>query len=122
MSIFSKTTFPFYKQVDRFDCGPACLKMISKYYGRNFSPEHLRDVCNITPDGITIKSLMNGAEALGFKVVPASIKYEVLAEQAPLPCIVYWRDRHFLVVYRVEKNNVYVADPSHNLIKYKKNI
>ncbi len=120
MNFFNKKTFPFYKQIDQFDCGPACLKMISKYFGRNFSPEHLRHICNITPDGITIKSLMNGAEALGFQTVPASINYKVLEEEAPLPCIAYWRDRHFLVVYKVEKNKVYVADPSHGLIQYKK--
>jgi ATP-binding cassette subfamily B protein len=120
MSFFKKKTFPFYKQIDQFDCGPACLKMISKFYGRNFNPEHLRHVCNITPDGITVKSLMNGAEALGFQTVPAYITYQVLAEEAPLPCIAYWRDRHFLVVYHVDKDSVHVADPSHGLIKYSK--
>lgn len=120
MNFFKKKTFPFYKQIDQFDCGPACLKMISKFYGRNFNPEHLRHVCNITPDGITVKSLMNGAEALGFQTVPAYITYQVLAEEAPLPCIAYWRDRHFLVVYHVDKNTVHVADPSHGLIKYNK--
>jgi len=120
MRVFKKKSFPFYRQVGRFDCGPACLKMVSKYFGRNFSPEHLRDVCNITPDGITIKSLMKGAEALGFQTVPASIKYGTLAKQAPLPCITYWRDRHFLVVYEVKRNIVYVSDPAHGLIKYRK--
>jgi ATP-binding cassette, subfamily B, bacterial len=120
MNFFKKKAFPFYRQIDQYDCGPACLKIISKYYGRNFSSEHLRNICNITPDGITMKSLMHGAEALGFQTVPASIKYQILAEQAPLPCIAYWRDRHFLVVYEVKGNTVYVADPSHGLIKYSK--
>jgi ATP-binding cassette subfamily B protein len=119
-NFFNKKSFPFYRQMDQFECGPACLKMISKFYGRNFSLEHLRDVCNITPDGITIKALMNGAETLGFQTVPASINFQVLSEQAPLPCIAYWRDRHFLVVYEIKGDIVYVADPSHGLIKYKK--
>lgn len=116
-----KINFPFYKQSDQYECGAACLKMISKFYGRNFSLEHLRDVCKITPDGISIKSLMNGAETLGFKTVPASINYQVLEEEAPLPCIAYWRDRHFLIVYDIKGNNVHVADPAHGLIQYKKN-
>jgi ATP-binding cassette, subfamily B, bacterial len=116
-----KIKFPFYKQSDQYECGAACLKMISKFYGRNFSLEHLRDICKITPDGISIKSLMNGAETLGFKTVPASINYQVLQEEAPLPCIAYWRDRHFLVVYDIKGNNVHVADPAHGLIQYKKN-
>jgi len=117
---FTKKKFPFYKQVDQHDCGPICLKIISKYFGRNFSPEHLRDLCKITPNGISGKSLMSGAESLGFQTVPASITYQVLSEQAPLPCIAHWRDRHFLVVYKVERDKVYVADPSHGLIQYNK--
>ncbi|RBL89290.1 ABC transporter ATP-binding protein [Chitinophaga flava] len=120
MRFLRKKPFPFFKQIDQFDCGPACLKIISKYFGRNFSSEHLRDICNITPDGITIKSLMKGAEALGFKTVPASITYEVLEKKAPLPCVTYWRDRHFLVVYEFKNGQVKVADPSHGLITYSK--
>jgi hypothetical protein len=27
--------FPFYRQYDATDCGVACLRMISKYYGKN---------------------------------------------------------------------------------------
>ncbi|RAJ19961.1 cysteine peptidase family C39 domain-containing protein [Pedobacter cryoconitis] len=66
MNIFNTKKFPFYKQVDQYDCGPTCLKIVSKYFGRNFSTEHLRDICKITPDGITIKSLMAGAEKIGW--------------------------------------------------------
>jgi ATP-binding cassette subfamily B protein len=120
MQFFKEKPFPFYRQVDQYDCGPACLKIISKYFGRNFGLEHLRDVCGITPDGITAKTLMKGAEAIGFQTVPASIKYDILSEKAPLPCIAYWRDRHFLVVYKIAKDIVYVADPSHGLLKYTK--
>jgi ATP-binding cassette subfamily B protein len=118
--LFNKKSFPFYKQVDQFDCGPACLRIIAKYYGKNFSSEHLRDVCNITSDGITIKSLINGAEELGFQAMPAKIDYETLSKKAPIPCICYWRDRHFLIVYKFENNKVYVSDPSHGLIVYSK--
>jgi ATP-binding cassette subfamily B protein len=120
MIFFKRKPFPFYRQIDQYDCGPACLKIISKYFGRNFSNEHLRDICNITPDGITMKSLINAAEKLGFQTVPALIPFTVLAEQAPLPCVVYWRDRHFVVVYEIKNNSVSVSDPSHGLIKYTK--
>ena len=27
--------FPFYKQLDGMDCGPSCLRMIAKYYGKD---------------------------------------------------------------------------------------
>lgn len=115
-----KKKFPFFRQVDQFDCGPACLRIISKFYGKNFNSEHLRDVCNITPDGITIKSLIKGAESIGFQAIPAKISYDILSQKAPLPCICYWRDRHYLVVYDANDKNVKVSDPSHGLITYKK--
>ena len=44
--------FPFYKQYDRTDCGPACLRMIAKYYGKTYFPEYLRNVCHLTHEGV----------------------------------------------------------------------
>ncbi|MCE5345659.1 MAG: hypothetical protein LLG13_05115 [Bacteroidales bacterium] len=26
--------FPFYKQLDSMDCGPSCLRMVAKFYGK----------------------------------------------------------------------------------------
>jgi len=120
MNFRRRKSFPFFKQVDQFDCGPTCLKIISKYYGRTFNSEHLRDLCNITPNGITVKALTGGAEALGFQTMPSLIDFETLAQKVPLPCIALWRGRHFLVIYEVKRDTVYVADPSHGLIKYKR--
>lgn len=113
-------SFPFFKQTDRFDCGPTCLKIIAKYFGKNFSREHLRYMCSVTPDGTTIKSLINGAERIGFQSLAAMINFGALEKQAPLPCIVYWRNKHFVIVYKITRNTVYVSDPSFGLIKYKK--
>jgi ATP-binding cassette subfamily B protein len=121
MKFLNRNSFPFFKQIDQYDCGPSCLKMVSKHYGRNFSSEHLRGVCNITSNGITIKSLIQGAESIGFQAIPASINFQTLSDEAPLPCIVYWRDRHFLIVYKIKGDVIYVADPAHGLSKYNKN-
>ena len=119
--MFAKTKkFPVFKQTDRFDCGPACLKMICKYYGRDFNIEELRLLCKITPDGVIAKNLLHAMESLGLSALPASIDFETLKKEAPLPCIVYWRDRHYVIVYRIKKNTVYVADPLHGRIKYSK--
>jgi ATP-binding cassette subfamily B protein len=120
MRFFAQKSFPHFKQADRFDCGPTCLKIISKFYGRNFSREHLRDICGITTDGTTIKSLITGAEKLGFQTATALISYDVLDKKAPLPCIVYWRNRHFVIVYKIKNDTVYISDPSFGLLKYKK--
>lgn len=112
--------FPVFRQTDRFDCGPTCLRMLTKFYGKNYSMEHLRYQCKIGPDGVAAKNLIAAGERLGFHIIPALIDYDTLAIEAPLPCIVYWRDRHFVIVYNIKGQKVYVADPLHGRITYTK--
>lgn len=116
----TKTKFPFYKQHDQYDCGPTCLKMIAKYYGKSFQLERLRQACNITMEGVSARGIVEGAEAIGIQALPASINFETLHEEAPLPCITYWRDRHFIIVYNITDKWIYVADSLHGLLKYTK--
>nr|WP_216352832.1 peptidase domain-containing ABC transporter [Cellulophaga omnivescoria] len=119
--MFKKTKkFPFYKQYDRTDCGPACLRMIAKFYGKTYSPEYLRNVCHLTNEGVSVAGITEGAEAIGLKTLPVNVTWESLEKQVPLPCIAHWRQRHFLIVYKVENDKVYVADPDHGLITYSK--
>ena len=37
---------PLYNQNEVMDCGPACLRMISKYYGHHYSLQTLRQKCS----------------------------------------------------------------------------
>ncbi|GJM31478.1 MAG: ABC transporter ATP-binding protein [Saprospiraceae bacterium] len=94
--------------------------MLIKYYGKSYDIERLRNVCNITMEGVSARGIIEGAEALGLQALPAVIDYQTLSEQAPLPCITYWKARHFLIVYKIKKNKVYVADPSYGLITFSK--
>ena len=119
LTLFTKNKkFPFYKQYDRTDCGPACLRMLAKYYGKTYSPEYLRNACHLTHEGVSVAGITEGAEAIGLKTLPINVTWESLEKQVPLPCIAHWRQRHFLIVYKVEKEKVYVADPDHGLITY----
>ncbi|CAI9679615.1 MULTISPECIES: peptidase domain-containing ABC transporter [Elizabethkingia] len=115
-----KNKFPFYKQFDRTDCGPACLRMLAKYYGKVYSSEYLRELCNITSEGVSVLGITDAAEKIGFKTLVATVDYKTLEEQAPLPCIVHWRQRHFVIVYRIEKEKIFVVDPDYGHIEYKK--
>lgn len=112
--------FPFFRQHDQYDCGPTCIRIIAKYYGKSFTSEHLRHVCNITMEGTSARGIVEGAESIGFQALPALINYDTLRDELPLPCICYWRDRHFIVVYKVTKKKVYVSDPLHGLLSYTK--
>ncbi|MEA3477360.1 MAG: peptidase domain-containing ABC transporter [Bacteroidota bacterium] len=110
--------FPFYKQLDAMDCGPACLRMIAKYYGRTYALQTLRDRSYITREGVSLLGTSDAAESIGFRTMGAKLSLDRLKQEAPMPCIVHWRQQHFVVVYKIKKDTIYVADPAHGLIKY----
>jgi len=105
-------SFPVYIQHDSMDCGPTCLRMIAKYYGRNFSLQTLRERCFITRGGVSLLGISDAAESIGFRTMGVSISYEQLSKEAPLPVIVHWKQNHFVVVSRIKKNKVHIADPA----------
>ncbi|MBP6089634.1 MAG: peptidase domain-containing ABC transporter [Crocinitomicaceae bacterium] len=115
-----KIKFPFYQQPDAMDCGPTCLRMVAKYHGRTISLEKLRKISETTRAGSSLQGVSFAAESIGFKTLGVKIDFINLVENAPLPCIVFWNERHFVVVYKIKKNKIYVADPGHGLLVYEK--
>jgi ATP-binding cassette subfamily B protein len=100
------------------DCGPTCLRMVAKHYGKIYSPQQLREKSHLTHEGVSLLGISDAAEAIGFRTLMAKIPFDKLREEAPLPFIAHWRQRHFIVVYGFGKTNVWVADPAHGLVKY----
>jgi ATP-binding cassette, subfamily B, bacterial len=113
-------SFPFVNQPDAMDCGPACLKMVAEFYKMNFTLESLRKKCYITREGVSFLGLSEAADSLGFRTLGVRIPFEMLTENVPLPCIVHWRQKHFIVVYKIKSGKVWVADPAIGLVKYNK--
>ncbi len=118
--MFRIKPFPFYKQLDQMDCGPTCLRMIAKHYGRTYAVDVLRRKSNITREGVSLGGIAEAAEAIGFHTLAVSIDFKTFEGEVPLPCIAHWRQRHFVVVYKITKDRVYVADPAHGLVDYAK--
>ncbi len=113
--------FPYYKQPDAKDCGPTCLRIISKYYGKNISLQQIRNLSETTREGSSLLGLSDAAEKLGFKSLGVQIDFNTLLEEVPLPCIVHWNKQHFVVVYKIDNSGkVYISDPSYGLISYTK--
>lgn len=108
--------FQFYKQQDNADCGPTCLRMIIRHYGRNVSIQKLRKMCYTQRKGVTLLDLSEAAEKLGFDAVGANLELNNLTEEN-LPCILHWKRRHFVVLYRIKNKRYYLADPARGLIK-----
>lgn len=116
-----KKKFPFYKQPDFKDCGPTCLRIISKYYGKNIPLQQIRSLSETTREGSSLLGLSEAAENLGFRSLGVQIDFETLYEEVPFPCVVHWNKKHFVVIYKIDKaGKVYISDPSYGLITYSK--
>jgi ATP-binding cassette, subfamily B, bacterial len=101
------------------DCGPSCLQIVCLYYEKKYPLDHLRKLCNTTRAGSSIMGLQEAAEKLHFEAAAIKIGYEDLDEDM-LPAIAFWQQRHFIVVYKVAEDKVYVSDPAHGLLTYTK--
>lgn len=113
-----RSSFPVYRQYDAMDCGPACLRMVAKYYGKAYSLQYLRDKSYVTREGASLLGLRDAAAAIGLvaKCTLASLDY--LVSEAKLPCIAHWDNNHFVVVYKTRDHHIYVADPAYGKAKY----
>lgn len=112
--------FSFIKQLDANDCGPACLRMVCKYYGKTFSAQYFRNLTQINKVGVSLRAISNCAEEIGIHTLAVKITVDELSTENIFPCIVHWDQKHFIVVYKIKGNYVYVADPETGLIKYSK--
>ena len=101
------------------DCGPTCLRMIAKYYGKSYSLQALRDKCHITREGVSMLGISNAAESIGFRTTGVKLTWNQLKEEMPLPCIIHWNQKHFVVVYAIDKKGtITVADPAAGILRY----
>jgi len=135
------SVFPFYQQLDSMDCGPSCLRMVAKHYGKSYSLQSLRSRSFITRSGVSMLGISDAAESIGFRTRGYRLTWEQLRDEVPLPCIVHWNQRHFVVIYEIKKQRsvpyifsrtpremmksnrsrsyiIYVADPASGLLKY----
>lgn len=109
--------FHFIKQHDAMQCGIACLAMICRYYGKNYSLATLSEICHATNEGVSLLGISDAAEQLGMHTI---IGYSSVAKlsKVTLPCILHWNQNHFVVLYKIKRGKYYVADPGKGLIKY----
>ena len=114
--------FPSYRQLESVDCGPTCLRIISAYYGKDYSLDTIREKCHISREGVSMLGISEAAESIGFRTSGVRISWDQLRDEAPLPCIVHWNQSHFVVVYRIGTRkkgcHVYVSDPAGGLLTY----
>lgn len=114
--------FPHYTQHDAMDCGPTCLRMVAKHYGKHYNLQTLRERSHITREGVSMLGISRAAESIGFRTMGVKLTFDQLLVEAPLPAIVHWNQEHFVVVYKITgkkgKEVVHVSDPAGGLLKY----
>ncbi|KAF2507712.1 peptidase domain-containing ABC transporter [Flavobacterium zhairuonense] len=111
--------FPHYKQADHKDCGPTCLKIVAKHYGKTIKIQELRDNSETTREGSNLLFLSDAAEKIGFRTLGVKLSAEKL-DEAPLPAILHWNKNHYVVLYKIKKGIYYVSDPAFGVIEYNK--
>jgi ATP-binding cassette subfamily B protein len=108
--------YAFVRQNDESDCGAACLATVALQFGRPVSLEQMRRLTGTDRIGTNLLALRDAAEKMGFSARGVQGPYDAL-RGIPLPAIahVHLKDGlgHFIVVHRVRKDSVTIADPGH---------
>lgn len=108
----------FYFQYDSMDCGVACLRMIADHFGKSYPLQQLREMAHIDREGVSARGICEAAENIGMRTMVTQLPLQSKGidipglSEAPLPCIVHWEQNHFVVVYRITKKHVFIADPA----------
>lgn len=115
-SLFKK--FIVFRQLESSDCAPTCLKMLAKHYGKNIDIHYLRKICHINKNGVSLLDLIDASENIGFDTAAVKLSIDDLSNNIPTPCILHWKENHYVVFLRKIKNNYFViADPAYGIQK-----
>jgi ATP-binding cassette subfamily B protein len=109
--------FSFYRQLNEMDCGPTCLRMVAKHYGKHYTVDNLRQQTGFSKAGVSLLGISETAEKIGFRTRGVQINFEKLVT-APLPAILHWNHSHFVVLVSLTKRKARVADPARGMITY----
>ena len=109
-------SFPHRKQINIKDCGATCLQLISEYYGRKHNIGKLRSYSHISREGASLMGVSDAAEHIGFHTLGLCPTIEVLKQDVVLPCILFWDQQHYVVLYKIKnkrgKAKFYISDPA----------
>ena len=109
--------FRVIRQHDSMQCGVACLAMICRYYGKAVSLDELEMYCPAGKRGVSLLGISEAAQDLGFHTRAARFTVRQLRE-IDSPCILYWNQNHFVVLYKAKRNRYHIADPGCGLVTY----
>ena len=103
--------YPFIQQQNSSDCGAASLAMISRYWGKRFSLNTLRSIAHIDSIGAEFNDLADAARSLGFQALAVRGALSEIESQS-LPWIAHYQGNHYIVVWRINDQSVFISDPA----------
>lgn len=113
--------YVFVKQLDSYDCGPACVSMLLQYtFKIKFSISELKQILNVNSNGATFLDIKTGLNNIGIKCDVLECEKNInFFEEVKYPFLTqisFDSNTHFIVIYGKRKNNLIVGDPSKNKI------
>ena len=107
----------FSRQFDQMDCGPACVRMVASYYGKDYPLSYLRSLAHLTREGVSVAGIRDSLTAIGMNSATFEMSLEQLYTDCPLPAILYWDQNHFVVLEKLkgrsaQKARYKIANPA----------
>jgi len=115
-SVASLPTSPVVKvpsivQMEEVECGAASLAMILAHYGCWVPLEELRVTCGVSRDGANALAIVKAARHYGLDASGGRFDVDELAQQK-MPCIIFWRQSHFVVLEGFSGGRALINDPA----------
>ncbi|WP_187790811.1 cysteine peptidase family C39 domain-containing protein, partial [Salmonella sp. S060_01291] len=107
----------FLEQPDEKDCGPTCLAMLSKYWGKNVSIAKIREYTKTDLYGTNVLGMIQGGKKIGLDI--EGFKAESFDDlyKISTPFIIHVvKDNqleHFVIIEKIKKDKVYIIDPAY---------
>lgn len=109
------------------DCGPTCIRMVARYYGKHINADTLRQMAGFNKQGVSLLGISDTAEKIGFRTRGVKISLHQL-ETAPLPAILHWDQNHFVVAHpksfpkgrTLGRSKITIADPAKGILSFTK--
>jgi ATP-binding cassette, subfamily B, bacterial len=105
-------SFPHYRQLDAMSCGPTCLRIIARHFGKSIPQAEVEELVCRGKQGVNLLSVCEAAEGIGLRVLPVRCDLQALIREGRFPFLAHWNQNHFVVVYRIANGRVFVSDPA----------
>ncbi|HDR7594577.1 TPA: peptidase domain-containing ABC transporter [Bacillus mycoides] len=117
-----KSRVPIVEQMSQYECGICCLNMILKYHNYEIKLSELRPYFEESRDGTTLLKIKQVAEKFNMSCIGKKAPLDFLLEyqDLPLPFMVFFENKHYVVLEKITRTHFFIADPAIGHVKMTK--